>query len=300
MTKPALKWVGGKTQILEEVLKRFPREMETYYEPFLGGGSVLLGLLSEMKAGRICVKGKVCASDVNSNLIGFYKCLRDTPDALIAEVKKLLHVYVPLEGTVVNRKASTIQEAVTSKESFYFWTRTRFNALRKEDRASPLAAAMFLFLNKTCFRGVYREGPRGFNVPFGNYKNAAILEEAHLREVSAILEGVELTCAGFQDALKPVAAGDFVYLDPPYAPETETSFVGYTADGFGLEDHKVLFAACAGMGAKGVKFLMSNADVKLVRDAFPAVEYTTVVLSCRRAIHSKTPDARTNEVLVWN
>lgn len=300
MTKPALKWVGGKTQILEEVLARFPREMETYYEPFLGGGSVLLGLLSEIKAGRIRVKGVLRASDVNSNLIGFYKNLRDAPDALIAEVKKLLHVYVPLEGTVVNRKASTIQEAVTSKESFYFWIRTRFNALTKEGRATPVGSAMFLFLNKTCFRGVYREGPHGFNVPFGNYKNAAILEEAHLREISALLQSVELSCAGFQNALNTVSTGDFVYLDPPYAPETDTSFVGYTADGFGKDDHTALFKMCKEIGAKGGKFLMSNADVKLVRDAFPAGPYTTDVISCRRAIHSKKPDARTNEVLVWN
>jgi DNA adenine methylase len=298
--RPFLKWVGGKSQILEEVLATFPKQITNYYEPFLGGGSVLLGLLSATKRGDIKVSGKIYASDINSNLIGLYKNIQSSPDALITEVKQLIEEFSPLNGTEVNRKPKTLEEAKTSQESYYFWIRSRFNAMTREERQTPLGSAMLLFMNKTCFRGVYREGPNGFNVPFGNYKNPTILEEAHIREVSALVKNVVFRCCGFADALAGVSAGDFVYLDPPYAPENETSFVGYTADGFSLDQHKALFALCETMRGKGVRMCMSNAAVKLVCDAFVAPSWNTKVIVCRRAINSKNPEAKTNEVLVTN
>jgi len=296
IVKPFLKWVGGKTQIIDEVIRLFPREIANYWEPFLGGGSVLLALLSHQKAGTIRVAGRITASDLNANLIHLYRTIQSAPDSLIAEVKALVAEYAECKGTVVNRAAATKEEAMTSPESYYYWIRGRFNGATL--RETPAVAAMFLFLNKTCFRGVYREGPRGFNVPYGNYKGPTILEEDHIRAVSALIQGVEFRCCAFSEPLGEVGAGDFVYLDPPYAPETETSFVGYTADRFGADSHRSLFGMAAGMGGKGAKFLMSNADVKLVRDAFPAATFETKVVSCRRAIHCNKPDARTNEVLI--
>ncbi len=157
---------------------------------------------------------------------------------------------------------------------------------------------MLLFLNKTCFRGVYREGPNGFNVPFGNYKNPSIIDERYIRKISVMIKDVVFSVSSFSE-VKP-ATGDFVYLDPPYAPENETSFVSYTADGFNLENHQKLFGFCNDMDDKKIKFLLSNSNVSLVRDAFIRDKYDIYVINCRRAINSKKPDSRAEELLISN
>ena len=301
ITKPFMKWVGGKSQIINDVLELFPAVMHNYHEPFLGGGSVLLALLNYRANGHIKINGKIYASDLNANLIGLYKNIQTHPDLLISEVKKLSTEFEKCKGgTVINRKAHTISEAMSSPESYYFWIRKQFNALEKDQRTSVSAAAMLLFMNKTCFRGIYREGPNGFNVPYGNYKNPSILDEDHIRNVSHLIKDVVFTDCSFSAALNTITENDFVYLDPPYAPENDSSFVSYTSDGFNLAKHQMLFKACQELKEKNVKMLLSNADVKLVKDAFPLPLYSTQIISCRRAINSKKPNARTNEVLITN
>jgi len=303
--RPFLKWVGGKTQIIHDIIALFPAEINNYHEPFLGGGSVLLALLSQIKNGAIKVAGNIYASDINSNLIGLYKNIQTNPDGFITELKKLADEYAkchsPTTATPANRKAASLEEALSSPEAYYFWIRAKFNAMSKEERATSVtASAMLLFMNKTGFRGVYREGPNGFNVPYGNYTNPGIFNDVHIRAISALIQGVIFTHAPFQESLSRVDAeggGDFVYLDPPYAPENETSFVSYTADGFNLESHKTLFTLAS---TTPTRLLMSNADVALVRDAFPLPTFTIKRISCRRAIHSKDPGARTHEVLITN
>lgn len=296
--KPFIKWVGGKTQIIDQVMTRFPRKIGNYYEPFLGGGSVLLAVLSDS---TIQIHGKIVASDLNSNLIGLYQNIQSKVEEFIVEVSILVREFAQCNGTVVNRKPATMEEARTSPESYYFWIRSNFNSLSLEERRSVKASAMLLFMNKTCFRGVYREGPHGINVPFGNYKNPTILDADHIRKVSQMIQPVVFLCQDFREALSHVEPGDFVYLDPPYAPENEKSFVSYTTVGFDLNAHKALFEFCDGFAEKNVNMLMSNADVGLVREVFKdRSKYTMDTISCRRAIHSKTPEARTNEVLIRN
>jgi len=292
--KPFLKWVGGKSQILETVLQSFPTEIRNYHEPFLGGGSILFGILSSDK---IKISGKLYASDLNSNLIGVYKNIQQYPEEFIAEVKLLIEEFAKCNHGEVNRKATTLNEALSSPESYYFWIRSRFNSMTKEERMTIKGSAMFLFMNKTCFRGMYREGPYGFNVPYGNYKQPTILDEDHIRQVSVRIQPVIFTCCSFTESLKNVSEGDFVYLDPPYAPETATSFVSYTSDGFSIEQHTLLFKLCKELPCR---FLMSNSDVQLVKDAFPPPKYNTKIVLCRRAINSRNPESVANEVFITN
>jgi DNA adenine methylase len=298
--KPVLKWVGGKTQILAEVIAQFPREMVNYREPFLGGGSVLLAILLSQRAGVLTISGTIYASDINANIINLYLNVQSRPEELIAEVAELVREFAECTGTEVNRAATTAEEAKSSPESWYFWVRSQFNAVPAEERASVKASAMMLFLNKTCFRGLYREGPRGFNVPFGNYKNPTVADADHIRLVSELIRGVVFETLPFAAALAPAAAGDFTYLDPPYVPASAESFVTYTAGGFAAADHTALFGLCHDLTARGVKLLMSNSEVHLVTASFPQPTYITKIISCRRAINSKKPDSRVNELLIAN
>ena len=300
VTKPFLKWVGGKTQIIDEVISLFPQTMNNYHEPFLGGGSVLLALLSYKKAGKIQINGTIYASDLNANLINLYTTIQKKSVLLIKIINEISKQYGLAKGTEVNRSPASLEESYSSPESYYYWIRNNFNAMSKEQRLSVKGAAMILFMNKTCFRGVYREGPKGFNVPYGNYNHPAIIDEPHIMEISELIKDVKFSCSSFNDVMDEVLTGDFIYLDPPYAPENLKSFVGYTTEGFDIDQHKLLFAKTKELKGKNVKMVMSNAAVDLVKESFPAPEYVTKVISCKRHINSKKPDAKANEVLIMN
>lgn len=296
--KPFLKWVGGKTQIIEKIIDTFPQTVNNYHEPFLGGGSVLLAFLDKLKEGHVKLHGKVYASDKNARLISVYKHIQHSPDDVISELKQLTGIYETLDGDVINRKAKTEEEAKTSQESFYYWVRHVYNTTIRNSTDAK-AAAYFIFLNKTCFRGVYREGPNGFNVPFGHYKNPRIFDASHISNVSQLLQNVVFTAESFEESLKKVTEGDYIYIDPPYVPINAKSFVGYTADGFTSDLHAKLFQTCLEIvKISDVCLVLSNSDVELVRNNFPADRFVTQVVSCKRSINSKKPGSKANEVLI--
>ena len=287
--KPIIKWVGGKTQILDKVLGTFPREINNYHELFVGGGSVLFGVLSNKD---ITVNGKVYAYDKNEKLINMYRQIQANPRDVHEHLLELFITYDTRTGTEVNRKPQTEQDGLTSKESYYYWIRKKYNDLIPD---TPIHAATLIFLNKTCFRGVYREGPNGFNVPYGHYKSTPLVVPLdELVKIQDLIKNVIFKWCDFRDAFEQsVTGGDFIYADPPYAPENIKSFVGYTKDGFIMDDHIDLFNL---LKNSKITFTMSNAKVELVTNNFEG--YNIKDVSARRAIHSKNPAALTTEVLV--
>lgn len=298
IVKPLLKWVGGKTQSIEKILSIFPEEINNYHEPFLGGGSVLLALLSYIETKRIKLKGVIYASDLNSNLIEFYRHVKENPGKLIEELDKIISEYEIIQGDEVNRKPLDLEEASTSKESYYYWIRKKFN--EESSESNPKISAMFVFLNKTCFRGVFRVGPRGFNVPFGHYKKVKVYEEEHIRNVSKLIQKVVFTTCCYNSSFLKVMSGDFLYLDPPYFKENEKSFVSYTLKKFDSESSINLFLKCKKLGLKGVKFLMSNSNTKEPLKTFECSSYVIETMSSKRAINSKNPESKTEELLIHN
>lgn len=257
--RPVLKWVGGKTQILTEVLETFPAEITgDYYEPFVGGASVLIAVLPRCQ-------GRVYASDANPRLIELYLKIQTDPEGLIAELEAL--------------------QGDTSEETYYA-RRQDFNSREPKDEKTP---ALLVYLNKVGFRGLYREGPSGFNVPYGHPRVPPVLcSPDNIRELSRAFQGVEFRHESYEFALARTKPGDFVYADPPYAPETATSFTNYVRGEF---NHAFLFGR---LEALPCSWVMSNARVPLVTTRFPDAREIEV----RRAIHSKNPGARAMEVLV--
>ena len=169
-----------------------------------------------------------------------------------------------------------------------------------EDQTTIEASAMLIFLNKTCFRGLYRCGPNGFNVPYGHYKNPEIINKHHLDIVHNLVKNVIFECCDFTTSLVNTVENDFVYLAPPYAPETKNSFVGYTEKGFDINHHTSLFGFIHNLTDTDKKIMLSNADVSLVREHFTNEKYKTSTIVRKRSIHSKNPDAKANEVIITN
>jgi DNA adenine methylase len=299
--KPLLKWVGGKTQILDKLIIEFPQQINNYHEIFLGGGSVLLAVLAYVKAGVINITGSICAYDLNESLIYLYKNVQTNHNELYDEIQKLISEYNECSGTEKNFEPQTIMEGKQSKENYYYWIRQLYRKLTKLEKQSIIGSAMFLFINKTCWRGVFRESKdSGFNVPYGNYVNPEIINKQHLDEIHTLLQGVIFECCDFAIALNKNEAGDFVYLDPPYAPETDKSFVSYTKDGFKIEQHTKLFELCNKLCDENKKMMMSNADVNLVRHHFSIDKFNINAILCKRHINSKNPESKAKEVIIKN
>lgn len=296
LQKPFLKWVGGKTQIINSIIHKFPSEMNNYHELFLGGGSVLLALLSLQKENKIIIKNKIYVYDINDILINVYKNIQQNKDELYKYITKYINEYDSIKGSDINRKPKNYNDALTSKESYYYWIRNKFNNI---DKTTIECSALFMFLNKTCFRGMFRTGPQGFNVPYGHYKKTpSIITKNELNYISNLIKDVVFKKSDFRNSIKKVKKDDFVYIDPPYAPEIKNSFVGYTSNGFDLETHNKLFEDIHKLNKKKIKFVMSNSKVDLVIDNFK--DYNCEDIIARRAINSKKPGSTTTEVIIYN
>lgn len=299
--KPLLKWVGGKTQIIDKLISDFPIKINNYREIFLGGGSVLLNLLFYVKKGLIKIDGNIYAYDLNESLIFVYKNIQSNHNELYDSIEKIINEFNECGNSLnINRKPTNINEAKEAKENYYYWIRSEYNKLNPKEKTSVLGSSMFIFLNKTCFRGVFRVGPNGFNVPYGHYNNPEIINKEHLDYVHELIQGVLFDCCDFTISLDSVEPGDFIYLDPPYAPETNTSFVGYTENGFNIDNHNNLFKLIHKLTETNKKIMMSNSDVSLIRDNFSDTKYNISSILCKRSINSKNPESKAKEVIIKN
>lgn len=298
--KPFLKWVGGKSQLINTLITILKEVIcDNYHEIFLGGGSVLLAILSLKREGFITIHKDIYAYDYNIHLINLFKTIQTnlhTFYPVLKEYKDNFDLCPDKNVYKIKRKSpkpETLDEATLSKEHYYYWLRNKFNNTTDIVHKS----ALFLLLNKTCFRGVYRENPKTghFNVPYGNYKTYCIPSLEELEEISELIKDVHFIHESYTTSILNISEGDFAYFDPPYAPINEKSFTGYTASGFTLDDHTGLFEM---IGNLKNKYILSNADVPLVREYFSDDKYNIQVVSCKRSIHSKNPGNKADEVLI--
>lgn len=267
-TYPIVKWVGGKRQLMFELLKNLPKSYNRYFEPFIGGGA----LFFELQPNNAYI------SDMNEELINLYSVVRDSVDELVHDLNK----------------------HEISKE--YFLKIRNLDRMEKYFKLSNIErASRFIYLNRTCFNGMYRVNSKGeFNVPFGNYKNPRIIDENNLLNCSELLKKTEIKCADFSEILSKVQKDDFVYFDPPYVPLNETSsFTSYTKDGFDIDMQFKLRDVCNELDSMGVKFMLSNSDTKLVNELYANYEIKKVFAS--RQINANADGrGKITEVLVKN
>jgi DNA adenine methylase len=266
----------------------------------LGGGSVLLTLLSYVKNGVIKIHGNIYAYDLNEPLIYIYKNIQSNHNELYYHIQQFTTSFNSCRDGERIRRTNNIDEAKIAKENYYYWIRSEYNKLSFIDKKTTIGSAMFIFLNKTCFRGIFRVGPKGFNVPYGNYNNPEIINKEHLDEINKLIQNVIFECCDFNTSLNNIESNDYVYIDPPYAHETNASFVGYTENGFNIDSHNNLFKLIHKLTETNKKMMLSNADVSFVRDNFCNEKYNITSIWCKRTINSKNPEAKAKEVIIKN
>lgn len=270
--QPLLKWAGGKRKLLQYILPKVPDRYNCYLEPFIGGASVLMAISPK----------KAIVSDLNDDLINTYLETRDFPEDLINVLKKY------------NGKHS---------EDFYYQIRN-LDRLESFQNLSDLEkAARFIYLNHTCYNGLYRVNSLGqYNTPIGRYKNPKIVDEQNIRLVSEYFKNndIRFICNDYKKTLDLAREGDFVYLDPPYDPISDSaSFTMYTKDGFDKEDQKRLKKECDRLNSIGALFMQSNSDTNFIRELYK--DYFIETIEAPRNINSKGDKRKNvNEVLITN
>jgi DNA adenine methylase len=264
---PIVKWAGGKSKLLDQLLARRPVPFRRYYEPFLGGGAFFF---------RLAPRDAVI-SDCNEDLMNMYRCVAWQVDGII-------------------RRLRTHRER--HSEEYFYATRERWN--ERSGRQSDVdRAAMFIYLNKTCYNGLWRVNRSGrFNVPMGRYTDPSIFDPAQLRSAAHALQRAQLRKGDYREVVDDAAAGDFLYFDPPYQPVSATAnFTSYTPDSFAEADQRVLADTVRTLVARGCSVMVSNSDTPLIRAIYQGFDITQV--SCSRAINSKASRrGAVNEVII--
>ena len=269
---PFVKWAGGKRQLLAQIRERMPREYNRYYEPFIGGGAVVFDLLPE----------NALINDINEALINAYVQIRDNVDSFLDKI---------------NRIDSAIGE---DGKAYYYSMRNLYNMKLEKMQDDIELAALFVFLNKHCFNGLYRVNSKGlFNVPYNNSKRVSYDEES-IRMTSDYLKRVTITTGDFEDACRNAGRGDFVFLDSPYAPLNPTSFESYTKEGFTLESHERLARLYDELTERGCYCMLTNHNTELIEQLYGNKGYTISVVNVKRMINSDANNRKGQEVIICN
>ena len=273
MVRPLVKWAGGKTQLLHRLVEMIPPSFDSYYEPFLGGGALFFYLH------RNGLVKNAILSDLNTDLIAMYSIVKHRVEELIDELASGCYRY---------------------EKNNYYDIRDEYN--NSQEQNDPIVqAARFIYLNKTCYNGLYRVNRKGeFNVPFGKHANPVILDERNLRAASDAFSNVTLTSGDYETVLRPVKKADFIYLDPPYVPINSTSvFTSYTQEGFPYEEQKRLARVFTDLDKRGCFLLESNSNTKTIRELYSP--FSKKVVSVSRFISSKKETRKgIPELLIFN
>ena len=269
---PFVKWAGGKRQLIPQIRERMPEKYNDYYEPFVGGGAVIFDLLP----------ANALINDINKALINTYRTICNEPHAFLKEV---------------NRLDNDMWE---DGKKYYYSIREHYNDKLMRSEYDVELAALFVFINKHCFNGLYRVNGKGlFNVPYNNSRRVSIDEEA-IMAASEYLKGVTIIDGDFEQACKNAKKGDFVFIDSPYAPLNPTSFESYTKEGFDIESHKRLAKLYNELTARGCYCMLTNHNTELINELYGNKDYKIDVVSVKRMINSDASNRVGEEVIICN
>ena len=269
---PFVKWAGGKRQLLSQIKERMPEKYNNYFEPFVGGGAVAFELLPE----------KALINYINKALINAYKQICDAPDAFLK--------------TVNNLDAEMWEDG----KKYYYSLREHYNDKLMKAEYDVELAALFVFINKHCFNGLYRVNGKGlFNVPYNNSRRVSV-DEGAIRDISKYLQGITIIDGDFEEACKGAKKGDFIFIDSPYAPLNPTSFESYTKEGFDIESHRRLARLYDELTERGCYCMLTNHNTELITDLYGNKGYTIDVVSVKRMINSDASNRVGEEVIICN
>ena len=269
---PFVKWAGGKRQLIPQIKERMPEKYNNYYEPFVGGGAVTFELLP----------ANALINDINKALINAYKQICSAPEAFLKAVSKL------------------DTEMWEDGKEYYYSLREHYNDKLMKSEYDVELAALFVFINKHCFNGLYRVNGKGlFNVPYNNSRRFSVDEEV-IMEISKYLQGVTIIDGDFEEACKGANKGDFVFIDSPYAPLNPTSFESYTKEGFDIESHKRLSKLYDELTARGCYCMLTNHNTDLINELYGNKGYKIDVVSVKRMINSDASNRVGEDVIICN